>query len=51
MNWMMKEDHSKLKERELDIMVNGVIGHTNPENQNKKAKHNYNFRATAQCTA
>ena len=29
LDWMMKEDFSKLKEREVDIVVNGAIGRTN----------------------
>jgi len=29
LDWMMKEDYSKLKERQLDIVVNGAIGRTN----------------------
>ena len=44
LNWMTKDDYSKLKERELDIVVNDAIGCTNlpreAENQEEEELKN-----------
>ena len=46
LDWMLKEDYSKLKEKKLEIVVNGAIGRTNlprkAENQEEEEEIFYN---------